>query len=165
MRKGNVPDLDLHNDPRWEMFNMYTSDTTFQAHLGVALGNFSGNIVWPIKEFKRVGGYWNYLYTGRCEDGELGVRAAVMGVPMTLVRDARAFHQGAMMAGHGDPEATKKNQRDVPLINERHPYIQEQGLVVADRDGKRFDYKCECGQQINSLEIWEHGKRCDALSI
>ncbi len=155
---ATFPVPQLLNDPRWEMFNMYEADTVHQGHLGVALGNFSGNIMWPIKEFQRVGGFWSELHAGRCEDGELGIRACAMGVPMSLASKARAYHMGHEV----DLQAVEaKNSRDVPLLNARHPYVQEQGLVVADQDGKRFNFICSvCGEEINTGLIWQHEAEC-----
>lgn len=151
---------ELYNDPRWPMFNK-SSGYNFRGDLGVALGCFSGNLIWPIDEFKRVGGFWNEIHTGRCEDGELGIRASAMGVPMTLVKTARAFHMGAM-GGHGDPKILEKNARDVPMINERHPYVEDQGIIVVDEDGKRFNQFCaNCGESINTLLIWKHREECN----
>lgn len=147
-----------HNDPRWEMFENTDERKVFIGNLGVALGCFSGNLVWPIPEFKRVGGFWKDLHMGRCEDGELGIRAAAMCVPMQLVKTARAYH---MEHPIDHAAIQEKNTRDVPMINERHPYVEGQGLVVADYDGKRFDYICdECGEQINTIESWTHGEKC-----
>lgn len=150
----------LNNDLRWEMFRQWNPEDIFRGDLGVALGNFSGNLVWPLDEFKRVGGFWNDLYAGRCEDGELGLRAASLGVPMSLVAKARAYHLGGLN-GHGDPQIQQKNERDVPMINERHPWVESQGLIVVDEDGKRFNQVCKyCGESINTLEIWSHQKDC-----
>jgi len=149
---------ELKNDPRWNMFDKSNPAKSYVGNLGVALGNFSGNLVWPINEFKRVGGFWNELHMGRCEDGELGIRASAMCVPMSLVKDARAYHI------HHEvnlPLVYERNKRDVPMINERHPYVEDKGLIVVDRDGKRFDYICShCGEQVNTNESWPHGEKC-----
>lgn len=150
---------DLQNDPRWEMFRSFEIDQVETNSLGVALGCFSGNLVWNLDEFKRVGGFWNELHAGRCEDGELGIRACAMGVPMSIQRKARGWHVHHPI---NSAAITKKNSRDVPMINERHPYIQEQGIIVADRDGKRFEQICEiCGNPINTLEYWGHVDKCE----
>lgn len=160
-------DYEIKDNYRQPLFDEYGPEVTFEDNLGVALANFSGNLVWPLDEFLRVGGFWNEIHHGRCEDGELGIRAAAMGVPMAIVRDAKAchlWHEGCNPAS-GAPSATshklKANERDVPMINNRHPYVQEQGLVVSDRDGKRFDQICpRCGEHINSVLYWNHKKDC-----
>ncbi len=154
MPKGHRKiDTKIVNDPRMDLFKEFDYDSIFCFKLNIALACFSGNIVYPINEFKRVGGFWNELHMGRCEDGELGIRSSAMGVPMSVVPKAVAYHMG-----HDVNSAVvyKKNKRDVPMINERHPYIQQEGLIVVDRDGKRFDVKCGCGEQMNTLEIWSH---------
>lgn len=149
-----LPRWDLHNDPRWEMFLKYEPhDVVRDRNFGVALGCFSGNLVWNIEEFKRVGGFWNELYMGRCEDGELGLRAAAMGIPMSMQRKARGWHVHHPINGK---LINEKNSRDVPMINERHPWLQDEGIIVEDKDGKRFSVKCECGEVINTGEYWEH---------
>lgn len=159
MGGSRVVEPTLKNDMRWDMFDRYGRRTTFIGHLGVALGNFSGNLVWPINEFKRVGGFWNMLHHGRCEDGELGIRACAMNVPMCLVKDARAFH---MQHEVNTASVVARNERDVPMINERHPYVEGEGLVVVDQDGKRFNYQCPyCGEEINTAEIWSHDSKCN----
>jgi len=161
--ESNEPNIDLQNDPRWDMFSRFSPKDTFKQHLGVALGCFSGNLVWPVEEFKRVGGFWNELHMGRCEDGELGIRAAAMGVPMAVVPNARAFHM------YHDVDLQKihiKNDRDVPMINKRHPYVEDKGLVVVDLDGKRFDQVCEiCGEQTNTNLYWQHAETCNPQEL
>ncbi len=149
------PDFDVRQD----MFNKYGPETVFQGHLGAALACFSGNLVWPLEEFKRVGGFWNELYAGRCEDGELGIRACAMGVPMSVVTEARAHHIPHFI----DSDAVlEKNKRDVPMLNARHPYIEEQGIVMVDMDGTRFDQICQkCGEQFNTQLYWAHQEVCD----
>lgn len=146
------PIPDLHNDPRWEMF-LERAHEAVVADLGVALGCFGGNLVWPIAEFTRIGGFHPMLYHGRCEDGELGLRAAAHRIPMVLVPDARGFHVSHPV---NHELAFQRNQRDVPLLNSWHPWVQEKGLIVTDQDGARFDFACACGQQVNTLEMWRH---------
>lgn len=145
---------ELHNDPRTQMFLDYGPDFIAVEQLNFALANFSGNLMWPVSEFKRVGGFWNEINMGRCEDGELGLRASSLGVASSVVPKARAWHlwhpiNTAWVVG--------ANARDVPKLNERHPWVEEKGMIIADKDGKRFDIVCpKCEQQINSSEIWEH---------
>lgn len=155
------PDRELRNDPRWDMFGRFTNKSVFQNNLGVALGNFSGNLVWPKHEFKRIGGFWWQLSAGRVDDGELGIRAAAMGIPMVLVPEARGWHIAHEVNAQWVFET---NAREVPMINERHPYIEEQGLIVRDHDGKRFNIVCKnCGEEINTLDIWKHGEKCPTI--
>jgi hypothetical protein len=153
----------LHNDPRWEMFRRFDYRSTFVGHLGVALACFGGNMVWPVDEFKRVGGFWNDLHAGRCEDGEMGIRATSMSCAFALVRDARGFHIHHKV---NTKVIHEKNKRDVPMINERHPYVQDEGLIVADYDGARFNQICQyCGKEINTLEYWLHAEECATEKI
>lgn len=162
MEEGStkVTDKVVTHDPRRALFEDSRPDTVYVENLGVALANFSGNLVWPVNAFKKVGGFWDDLYTGRCEDGELGIRAASMSVPMSLVKSAKAFHMGPQ-GGHGDPQILEKNARDVPMINERHPYVEDKGLIIADEDGKRFNYLCKvCGEELNTIELWDHKAKC-----
>lgn len=136
------------------MFQDYAPDHVAVGQLNFALANFSGNLVWPVDQFKRVGGYWNEINMGRCEDGELGLRAASMGVPMSVVPNARAWHLQHPVNMNWIQQA---NGRDVPMINERHPWVEDLGLIVADADGKRFDFNCPaCDEIVNTLEIWNH---------
>lgn len=146
------PIFDLRNDPRWPMFEERKGERTI-GELGVGLGNFSGNLVWPVREFVNVGGFHPGLHHGRCEDGELGLRAASYQIPMTLVPEARGWH-----LWHPVNEALTRarNARDVPLLNAWHPWVQDKGLIVSQEDGARFDYRCDCGQVINSGEMWHH---------
>jgi hypothetical protein len=147
-------DNSVHNDPRSQMFIDYKPDYISVRELNFALANFSGNLVWPVEEFKKVGGYWNEINMGRCEDGELGLRAAAIGVPMSVVPNARAWHlQHEVNAAW----VQAANGRDVPMINARHPWVRERGLIVVDKDGKRFDFECpSCKLIVNTLEIWNH---------
>lgn len=154
------PMPELHNDPRWDMFNQYEPFEIHREKLNVGLGCFSGNLVWPIEEFARVGGFWNEMHHGRAEDGELGVRAVAMGVPMSVVREARGWH-----LDHPRNMAwiTETNAIDVPKLNERHPWIEGAGMLVVEQDGKRFDVVCpNCSQQFNSGDIWRHERECKA---
>jgi hypothetical protein len=160
------PNHDLHNDPRWEMFNEYDYKTTFVGNIGAALGNFSGNLVWPVKEFKKAGGFWHELSAGRVEDGELGIRAASLSIPMCVVPKARGWHM--YHGGMPNPTlewidyATKINEREVPKIHERHGQIEKEGLRLTHFDGARFDFECPgCDQLINTGLYWEHAGECE----
>lgn len=153
-RGKRVPDHDLYNDPRWAMFREFDDSHIAISELNFSLANFSGNLVWPVEDFKRVGGFWNEINMGRCEDGELGLRAGAMGIPMSAVREARAWHLDHPINMDWILSA---NSRDVPKLNARHPWVEQKGIIVADKDGKRFDIVCpSCGKQINTSEIWEH---------
>jgi hypothetical protein len=144
----------LYNDPRKNMFQEYDPSHVAVGDLSFALACFSGNLVWPVADFKRVGGYWNEIHTGRCEDGELGLRAASLGVPMSVCPDARAWH---LYHERNEALIERRNARDVPMLNARHPWVEEKGIVVTEKDGARFDIVCpSCKEQINTLEIWEH---------
>lgn len=128
--------------------------------LNHGLATFSGNICWPIAEFTRIGGFWNEIHHGRCEDGEIGVRAFISDVPISYVAGARGYHQYHHVDGN---RSRALNERDVPMINARHPYIQQAGIVITDDDGKRFEQTCpSCGTQINTLLWWEHRASCSA---
>lgn len=167
MPPGNAePMPDYYQDMRWESFKEHEADEILENDLSAGLACFSGNLVWPIDEFVRVGGFWAELHHGRCEDGELGLRAVACGVPISFVRDARAWH-----VWHGaDPAptaewmqwATGVNAIDVPKIDARHPWLHGKGLFVVEEDGKRFDIQCRCGWSGNTAEIWNHKAVCDA---
>ena len=69
------------------------------------------------------------------------------------MRDARAWHV-AHQIGAG---ALEKNARDVPLLNSWHPWVQEQGLLLTEADGARFDFACpDCNLVMNSADYWNH---------
>lgn len=157
-------------DYRWPSFNEFGPEVVHQAGrppfdgedeamargraMGAGLANFSGNLIWPVAEFARVGGFHRDLYHGRCEDGELGLRACEHGIPMSFVRDARGWH----VAHPVDmADAIEKNKREIPLLDAMHPWVQNVGLLVVDKDGKRFDWKCpDCDEIFNTLSYWEH---------
>lgn len=143
---------EVYSDFRWPMFRE-RGFGPFVADLGVALGNFGGNLVWPVAEFTRIGGFHPQLHHGRCEDGELGLRAASHRIPMALVAEARGYH---LSHDINHDLAEQRNRRDVPLINAWHPWVEGQGLLVTDEDGARFDFVCECGEQVNTLLMWDH---------
>lgn len=141
-------------DYRWVSFNRYGPEEVLIGDLGAALACFGGNLVWPVDAFQRVGGFHPELHHGRCEDGELGLRAASAGIPMSFVRTARAWHVWHPVDGD---RARRANARDVPLLNSWHPWVEQKGLIVTTQDGARFDFRCpECGEQVNSLEYWPH---------
>lgn len=149
---------DLRNDPRWGGFDTYSPFEILRGDLSAGLACFSGNLVWPIEEFERVGGFWNEIHHGRCEDGELGLRAVAMGVPISYVKDARGWH---LWHPINLEWAKAANSRDVPMLNARHPWVQGEGLFVVEEDGKRFDTTCpNCSQQMNTAEIWAHLGQC-----
>lgn len=150
-----------HNDPRWAMFNERRDiDPAGESigELNVGLGCFSGNLVWPIEEFIRIGGFWNEIHHGRCEDGELGLRAVAQGVPITSCPGARGYH---LWHPVNMSLAQERNARDVPMLNERHPWVEGEGLLVVERDGRRFDQRCPtCDAVINTLDWWTHREGC-----
>lgn len=177
-------------DPRAQSFESRTPAQTFKSDLSAGLACFSGNLMWPVKAFMRVGGFWNEIHHGRCEDGELGLRAVQMGIPIAFVAKAHAMHRWH----HRDFNAIlERNRRDVPMLNERHPWVEsrctcthqktmhgseegeerhsgackdckcakyEQALFVVEEDGRRFNARCKCGWSGNTAEIWDHESRC-----
>jgi len=186
------PVPELRNDPdgvpppgRWDRFDNNEPDTPVVNDIFAGLACFSGNLVWPIDEFKRVGGFWNELHHGRCEDGELGVRAVSMGVPITFVREARGWH---LHHERNMEWVISANNRDVPMLDARHPDLHgcctcghekkkhaegerderhqcEQcecekytpRFFMVDEDGTRFNYRCEiCGEEMNAALSWGH---------
>jgi hypothetical protein len=158
----------IKNDPRWAAFDVAQNSDVHINDISIGLACFGGNLVWPIKDFITLGGFWNDLHMGRCEDGELGIRACAAQIPMSLVKEARAYHiwHEGNNEKTGMPSTTaqklKANKRDVPMINERHPFVQDRGLVVADEDGKRFDQRCpDCGDLINTGIYWSHKAHCE----
>lgn len=153
-----APLAHLRNDPRWPSFDEYPDDYVSRGKLNDGLACFSGNLMWNRAEFERVGGYWNDLHHGRCEDGELGLRAVAEGVPIAFSKRARGWHLAHPI---NFQLARERNTRDVPMLNARHPWVEAGGLVVVDRDGKRFDQRCaQCGDLINTIEYWEHAAQC-----
>lgn len=150
----------VHNDPRWEMFHAHDADHVFRDDLSAGLACFSGNLVWNVAEFQRVGGFWNELHHGRCEDGELGLRAVAMGVPIGLTEFARGWH---LWHPIDRDRVVRANERDVPMLNERHPWVQGSDVFMVDRDGKAFDTRCgNCGAEIPTGEWWQHAADCGA---
>lgn len=145
---------EARNDPRWSSFNRHDPDETVVSDLSAGLACFTGNLIWPIDEFQRVGGFWNEIHHGRCEDGELGLRAVAMGVPIGFVREARGWHLDHPRSIEWIEAA---NSRDVPMLNARHPWVEGEGLFVVEEDGRRFNVRCgECDWEGNTAEIWAH---------
>jgi GT2 family glycosyltransferase len=145
-------DKSLYNDPRTQMFKDFDYDYTSVGEINFALANFGGNIVYPLEEFKRVGGFWNELSAGRVEDGEMGLRCAAMGVPMAVVSKARGWHLDHPVNINWKIET---NAKEVPMINSRHPWIEKEGIILVEKDGKRFDWvNPKTGKSVNTLEIW-----------
>lgn len=152
---------DVRNDPRWAMFRASPPEKVYREDLSAGLACFSGNLLWPISEFVRVGGFWNDLHHGRCEDGELGLRAVAMNVGISFAALARGYH-----LGHAVDHAlvAARNERDVPMLNERHPWVTEGGVFMVDRDGKAFDVRCPgCGLEVATIEWWAHAESCGVL--
>jgi GT2 family glycosyltransferase len=148
------------NDPRWPMLNepRWALGEESIGELNVGLGCFSGNLVWPVEEFTRIGGFWNEIHHGRCEDGCLGLDAVAQGVPITCCPAARGYH---LWHPINQERAIRCNERDVPMLNARHPWVQGEGLLVVERDGRRFDQRCAiCKRHINTLDYWAHMSTC-----
>lgn len=143
----------LKNDPRWPSFESRGPSEVLVKDLSAGLACFSGNLAWPIGEFARIGGFWNELHHGRCEDGELGLRAVACGVPISYVAGARGWH---IDHPRSVELIEQRNSRDVPMLNHRHPWVQGEGLFVVEEDGRRFNVRCHCGWEGNTAEIWAH---------
>lgn len=154
---GSYNPTSLEQDPRTPWFQEQNLDPHVY-DLSYALACFGGNLVWKIDSFKEVGGFHPDLHMGRCEDGELGLRAASLGKMMVPVKDASVYH-----IPHSSDLRSKtiKNERDVNLIHEWHGWVEHEGLRVVDKDGKRFDRICPlCGTQVNTGEWWDHEEQC-----
>lgn len=147
------------NDPRWEMFDASPPGRVYRDDLSAALACWSGNLMWPVERFKEVGGFWNELYHGRCEDGELGLRAAAMGVGISFAAAARGWH---LWHPRNEALAIERNKRDVPMLNARHPWVQEAGVILSHRDGAAFDVRCRCGEVVATGAWWAHAAGCTA---
>lgn len=153
----------LTNDPRWAMIRANPPSTVFHGDLSAGLACFSGNLVWYIPEFMRVGGFWSELHHGRCEDGELGLRAVAMGVGISFAAGARGYHLAHPV---NTPLALERNRRDVPMLNARHPWVQGAGVLVVDRDGKAFDVRCpKCEEVVPTLHWWAHAEACGVSGL
>jgi hypothetical protein len=151
-----------HADDRWNAFDAHPPDEVTYNPTGSGPACFSGNLVWPIDEFWRVGGFWDQMHHGRCEDGELGIRAVAAGVGVSFVAKARGFH---LWHPVNVDWVLATNAVDVPKINKRHPFMPDgEGphLLMAAKDGVRFDFKCPtCGGRFNSLSYWAHAGGVD----
>lgn len=146
-------DPNLFNDPRWPAFNESPS-VVHRGELNVGLACFSGNLIWPLVDFKRAGGFWSEIHHGRCEDGELGLRAVALGVPISFASLARGWH---MWHPTNDAEKMRRNARDVPMLNARHPWVASDDVFVVDEEGARFDQRCpKCEQVVPTIKWWEH---------
>jgi len=149
---------ELRNDPRWVSFDQYDPTEIRRHDLAAGLACFSGNLVWPINEFVRVGGFWSEIHHGRCEDGELGIRAVAMDVPICFARGARGWHLDHPV---NTGLAIERNARDVPMLNDRHPWMEQGAVFMVDRDGKAFDVKCWwCGETVPTIGWWDHADSC-----
>lgn len=155
------PKPSLRNDPRWPSFDRYHPDELLQGDLAAGLACFSGNLVWPVPQFEYVGGFWAQIHHGRCEDGELGLRAAAMGIPISFVGEARGWHLHHVV---NTKLVLERNKRDVPMINRRHPWVQDHSRVfMVDRDGQAFDVECAtCKKQVPTIQWWQHAEQCGA---
>lgn len=156
---------ELHNDPRWQMFATRANDGVIRGDLSVGLGCFSGNLLWRVDEFERVGGFWAELHHGRCEDGELGLRAVAMDVGIAMSPAARGWH---LWHEINVDVVLARNARDVPMLNERHPWVETDGLeLTVDREGAAFDVNCKvCGEVVPTGNWWEHcGERGHSTEI
>lgn len=152
------PMLDLDNDPRWPMFRDSSPERIYRDDLSAGLACFSGNLVWPIEEFTRVGGFWSEIHHGRCEDGELGLRAVAMDVSISMASLARGWH---LWHPVNTDLAVARNERDVPMLNARHPWVEGADVFMVDRDGKAFDVLCsKCQQKVPTIGWWAHAVEC-----
>jgi GT2 family glycosyltransferase len=162
--ESREPMPDYHQDMRWRSFDDHDAGDVLYGDLSAGLACFSGNLIWPLDQFVRIGGFWNELHHGRCEDGELGLRAVACGLGVSYVSGARGWH----LYHGGDPMptpewmewATGVNAIDVPKIDGRHHWLHGAGLFVVEEDGKRFNVNCKCGWSGNTAEIWEHKGYC-----
>lgn len=152
----------VRNDPRWEMFEASPSDKTYRLDLSAGLACFSGNLVWPVEHFKRVGGFWSEIHHGRCEDGELGLRAVAMEVPISFAKDAGGSH---LWHPVNHELAVARNARDVPMLNERHPWVERGAVFLSDRDGGAFDVLCGCGKVVPTIQWWDHAASCPSTEM
>lgn len=158
------PDRQILNDPRWAMFDERSLEGAIHGDLSVGLGCFSGNLLWDVEEFERVGGFWAELHHGRCEDGELGLRAVSMDVGIAMASRARGWHLWHQI----DADAIMaRNARDVPMLNARHPWVEGAGIFEVQRDGRAFDVHCKfCGEDVPTGAWWAHcGDRDHAMDL
>lgn len=156
------PNYSLKNDPRWPSFEANNSEIPDVGDLSAGLACFSGNLVWKIDAFKEVGGFWNELHHGRCEDGELGLRAVAMGKSIGFCKEARGWH---LWHPFNSQVVEERNARDVPMLNARHPWVQGEGVFMVEEDGMRFDVKCVCGWEGPTVQIFAHQAECPAENV
>jgi GT2 family glycosyltransferase len=126
------PQPDLFNDMRWDMFREERWADPAYASVGewnVGLACFSGNLAWDLEAFEAIGGFWSEIHHGRCEDGELGLRAVAARTPITCAPAARGWHVHHEV---NTEWVLAANARDVPLINERHPRHPVSGHFLED---------------------------------
>lgn len=149
-------------DPRNAAFELYDewdvisegSGSSRGEILGTGLACFGGNLVWPKRLFEEIGGFHPDLHHGRCEDGELGLRAVEHGIPMSYVKAARAYH---VWHPRNEQWICKANEIDVPKLNRLHPWVQNDGLRVVPEDGLRFNFICPvCEESVNTGLYWSH---------
>lgn len=160
---ARVPMPSLFNDPRWAMFRQSPPDRVYHGDLSAGLACFSGNLLWSIAEFTRVGGYWSEIHHGRCEDGELGLRAVAMGVGISMAPAARGWH---LWHPRDEQLIFDRNARDVPMLNARHPWLQAGGVTVVEREGRRFEVRCPvCELSVNTGEWWGHAAGCGVTGL
>lgn len=151
-----LPDPELRNDPRWPAFERWDGvEKRYSPE--AALACFGGNVVWPVTQFEALGGYDAALHHGRCEDGDLGARAAGAGVPIVFRRDARAWHVHHPV---DLDQVYERNARDVPVILQRLDWAAlRHGLRLVPEEGARLDWECpDCRRQMNCHLMWGH--RC-----
>lgn len=149
-----VPVEYLHNDPRGTFFEDYDYEYTSVGEINFALANFGGNILYPRKEFKAIGGFWDELSAGRVEDGEMGLRCCAVGIPMAAVPKARGWHLDHPV---NHQWKINTNAEEVPKLNARHPWVENEGIFVSDNDGKRFEWiDPKTGIAHNTNEIWNY---------
>jgi hypothetical protein len=150
---------ELKNDPRWASFRRADPEAEHRADISAGLACFSGNLVWPIEDFMHCGGFWSEIHHGRCEDGELGLRAVSMDMPISFCPTARGWHLHHPV---NTKLALERNARDVPKLNDRHPWVQGSGVFMVDRDGAAFDVFCShCNNLIPTVDWWGHAESCN----
>ena len=141
-------------DPRWPSFRQHEPEEVVRDDLSAGLACFGGNLVWPRDQFERIGGFHPRLSHGRVEDGELGLRAVAHGVPMSFVSACRAAH---VWHPRDMQWILGTNTREVPIVNELHPWLAGRGIYPVEKDGVRFDFECpECHESVNTGEYWLH---------
>lgn len=145
------PDLELRNDPRWPRFEEPDRDWVGDASAGLSC--FGGNLAWDCKEFIAIGGFWNEIHRG--EDGELGLRAAELGIPMRYCPSARGWH---LWHPVDLDRIYRENARNVPMIDARHwRILGGEHFELTDVDGASLAQTCpRCHKQVPTNEYWGH---------